>query len=54
MPTENKEIEDHGEASMKMLSLLGLQDIKVRYLPADIAYDYYLSGRKMDVGLLRL
>lgn len=54
MPTENKEIEDHGEASMKMLSSLGLQDIKVRYLPADIAYDYYLSGRKMDVGLLRL
>ena len=54
MPTENKEIEDHGEASMKMLSSLGLQDIKVRYLPTDIAYDYYLSGRKMDVGLLRL
>ena len=54
MPTENKEIEDHGEASMEMLSSLGLQNIKVRYLPADMVYDYYLSGRKMDIGLLQL
>ena len=54
MPTENKEIEDHGEASMEMLSSLGLQNIKVRFLPADMVYDYYLSGRKMDIGLLRL
>lgn len=54
MPTENKEIEDHGEASMEMLSSLGLQNIKVRFLPADMVYDYYLSGKKMDIGLLRL
>lgn len=54
MPTENKEIEDHGEVSMSMLSSLGLQNIKVRFLPTDIAYDYYLSGRKLDIELLRL
>jgi len=54
MPTENKEIEDHGEASMEMLSSLDLQNIKVRFLPADMVYDYYLSGKKMDIGLLRL
>jgi hypothetical protein len=54
MPTENKEIENHGKVSMEMLSSLGLQDIKVRFLPADMVYDYYLSGRKMDIGLLRL
>lgn len=54
MPTENKEIEDHGEASMEMLSALGLQNIKVRFLPADIVYDHYLSGRKIDINMLDL
>lgn len=54
MPTENKEIEDHGEASMEMLSDLGLQNIKVRFLPADMVYDQYLSGRKMDIHMLEL
>lgn len=54
MPTENMEIELRGEASMEMLSDLGLQNIKVRFIPATIAYDHYLSGRKMDVGVLKL
>lgn len=54
MPTENKEIEDRGEVSMGMLCGLGLQNIKVRFLPADMAYEYYLSGRKMDISLLKL
>lgn len=54
MPTENKEIEDHGEVSMEMLSALGLQNIKVRFLPADMVFDHYLSGRKMDISMLEL
>ena len=54
MPTANKEIEDHGEASLEMLSTLGLQSIKVRFLPADMVYDHYLSGRKMDISMLEL
>lgn len=54
MPTENKEIEDQGEASLNMLSALGLQNIKVRFLPAHIAYEYYLSGKKMDISSLNL
>lgn len=54
MPTENCEIEDHGETSMEMLSSLGLQNIKVRFLPADMVYDHYLSGRKMDIKMLGL
>lgn len=54
MPTENKEIEDHGEVSMEMLSVLGLQNIKVRFLPADMVYAHYLNGRKMDIGGLGL
>ena len=54
MPTENKEIEDHGEVSMEMFSSLGLQNIKVRFLPVEMVYDYYLSGRKMDINALKL
>ena len=35
---------------MEMLSNLGLQDIKIRLIPATMAYDLYLSGSKMDMG----
>lgn len=54
MPTEEREVIDKGEVSMKMLRNLGLQDIKVRFLPATIAYEYYLSGRKMEIEMLHL
>lgn len=54
MPTENEEVELRGEASMEMLSALGLQNIKVRFIPATMAYDHYLSGRKMDIRVLEL
>lgn len=39
---------------MEMLSNLGLQDIKGRLIPATMAYDLYLSGRKMDIADLEL
>ena len=54
MPTENTDVELKGEASMEMLSNLGLQNIKVRFIPATMAYDHYLSGRKMDISVLEL
>ena len=54
MPTENKEVEDRGTASMEMLSELGLQSIKVRFVPATIVYKHYLSGRKLDIRILSL
>lgn len=54
MPTEEKTIIHKGEASMQMLSALGLQNIKVRFLPADMVYEHYLSGRKMDISTLEL
>ena len=54
IPTEKSEVEDKGEVSMEMLSELDLNKIQVRFLPAALAYEYYLSGRKMDIGLLRL
>lgn len=54
MPTEEKTIINKGEASMQMLSALGLQNIKVRFLPADMVYEHYLSGRKMEISMLEL
>ena len=54
MPTENVEVELRGEVSMEILSNLGLQNIKVRFIPAIMAYDHYLSGRKMDISVLKL
>lgn len=54
LPTENNEIEDKGEVRMEMLSNLRLQDIKIRLIPATMAYDLYLSGSKMDMERLDL
>lgn len=54
LPTENSEIEDKGEVRMDILSNLGLQGIKTRLIPADMAYDLYLLGRKIDIYTLRL
>lgn len=54
LPTENSEIEDKGEVRMEMLSSLGLQDVKTRLIPATMAYDLFLSGRKMDIDTLKL
>lgn len=54
LPTENNKIEDKGEVQMEILSNLGLQDIKTRLIPATMAYELYLSGRKMDIESLEL
>ena len=54
LPTERHEIEIRGEVSMAMLSNLGLQNIKVRFLPAAMVYEHYLSGHKMDISILEL
>lgn len=54
LPTEENTIVHKGEASMQMLSALGLQNIKVRLLPAETVYEHYLSGRKMDISTLEL
>ena len=54
LPTENSTIEDKGEVRLEMLANIGLQDIKTRLIPASMAYDLYLSGRKMDINTLKL
>lgn len=54
LPTEKSEVENKGEVSLDMLSSLGLKNIKVRFIPATIAYEHYISGRKLDLNLLCL
>ena len=54
MPTEENAVLDKEEVSLQMLSKIGLQNIKVRFLPAKMAYDNYLSGKKLDISLLKL
>ena len=54
MPTEEDKIIKKGEVSMKMLEAMGLENIKVRLIPAKMAYEYYLSGRKMNIEMLEL
>ena len=54
MPTKNNKVELQGEVRLKMFADLGLQDIKVRLLPADMAYIHYLSGKKIDISCLCL
>lgn len=54
MPTEETVIVDKETVSLHMLSRLGLESIKVRFLPATMAYESYLSGRKLDLSILKL
>lgn len=54
LPTEKDEVIEKGEVSMQILSDLGLKNIKIRLLPAQAAYDYYLSGNKIEVEYLKL
>lgn len=54
MPTEDHTIIDKGTASMPMLDALGLEKIKVRFLPATVMYDHYIAGTKMDLSELNL
>lgn len=54
LPTENIYIEDKGEVKLEMLENLGLQNIKVRFIPATMVYDLYLSERKMNIVNLKL
>ena len=54
MPTEKDEIINKGTAKMSMLEALGLENIQIRLLPARMMYEYYLSQKKIDIGLLAL
>lgn len=54
MPTAHNEVINMGTVKMNIFSNLGLQDIEIRYIPATIAYEHYLSGKTMDLSTLNL
>lgn len=54
LPTENTCIEDKGEVKLEMLEKLGLQNIKVRLIPASMTYELYLLEKKMNIEILKL
>lgn len=54
MPTEAKEIINKGKAKLEMLSILGLEDIQIRLIPADMLFNCYLSRQKIPIEKLEL
>lgn len=55
MPTDlDYVVTDKGAATLDMYSRMGLEDIRIRLLPATVMYKYYLSGKKYDLGNLNL
>lgn len=48
-PTDEEKVICKKSVHMDMFSVLGLEDIKLRYLPADKMYDYYLEGKILNV-----
>lgn len=54
MPTEKNEIIKKGTARMPMLEALGLENIQIRLIPANMLYERYLAKGKIDIGLLEL
>lgn len=54
MPTENDRIVKKGMAKMQMLENLGLENIQIRQIPAQMIYELYLQNRKIDIEILGL
>lgn len=54
-PTEEEEgIYDIGSVKMNMLANLGLEHIQLRLLSADLAYDYFLQNKLIDISKFKL
>ena len=54
MPTEGKAIVIKGVAKLEMLSAIGLEDIQIRQIPADMLFAHYLSRKRIDIQMLQL
>ena len=54
LPTKDNSVVLKGEVKLNILSDCNLEPIKVRLLPAARAYEFYLSGKKMDISELKL
>lgn len=54
MPTQLNQVVNKGNVNMDMFKKLGLQDIQVRLLPADLLFDHYIAQNKLDISILEL
>ena len=54
MPTAAAEIIEKGTVSLAMLRNIGLQDIQVRLLPADMMYRHYIENTRLNIRMLYL
>lgn len=54
MPTEGKQIINQGKAKLDMLSQLGLEDIQICLIPAEMLFNCYLSRKKIGIDSLEL
>lgn len=54
MPTASAKIIEKGTVSLAMLHNLGLQDIQIRLLPAEMMYRHYIENTKIDIRTLNL
>lgn len=52
--TENDSIENKDDAKLEMLENIDLPNIKVRFIPARMAFDLYLLEGKMNIDNLNL
>lgn len=54
-PTEEHHFVDRGYVEMKIMhNSLGLENIAVRLVPADVIFDAYIHGKRLDTDVLKL
>lgn len=54
MPTAASDVIEKGVVSLGMLHNLGLQNIKIRLLPASVLYKHYIENTKFNLQSLNL
>jgi len=54
MPTESSNVIDKGVAYLEILDALGLEQIKVRMIPANDVYTFYITNKKYPITKLGL
>lgn len=54
MPTEGDEIVDKGVARLPMMESMGLENIQIRFIPAERLFKNYLNGTQISIEELQL
>ncbi len=53
-PTEEHQFVSRGHVEMEIMHGLGLENIAVRLVPADVLFDAYLHGERLETDVLKL